>query len=234
LAYGSHAMRALVVEDEAAIAEVVAFALTRDGIPTEVAGTLARAREAGPEKDLVVADLGLPDGSGYDLVADLARLPNPPRIIVLTSRDEEVDCVAALEAGADDFVHKPFSPRALVARARAVLRRGRRSPEAPQHTGPQHTGLHLDLSRREASYEGRRLALTKTELDLLAVLAAAPGRVYTRGQLVERVWGDGHALTERTVDSHVKLLRRKLDDGGAPASLVVAVRGVGFKLSDAP
>jgi two-component system catabolic regulation response regulator CreB len=222
-------MRALVVEDEAAIAEVVAFALKRDGIPTEVAGTLAQAREVAPEKDLVVVDLGLPDGSGYDLVADLARLPNPPRIIVLTSRDEEVDCVAALEAGADDFVRKPFSPRALVARARAVLRRGRRSPEAPQRAG-----LHLDLSRREASYEGRRLVLTKTELDLLAVLAAAPGRVYTRGQLVERVWGDGHALTERTVDSHVKLLRRKLDDGGAPASLVVAVRGVGFKLSDAP
>jgi len=221
-------MRALVVEDEAAIAEAVAFALTRDGIPTTVAGTLAQARGIAPERDLVVVDLGLPDGSGYELVGDLARLSNAPRVIVLTSRNEDVDCVAALEAGADDFVTKPFSPRALVARARAVLRRGRRAPEAAPRAG-----LHLDLSRREASFEGRRLALTKTELDLLAVLAAAPGRVYTRGQLVERVWGDGHALTERTVDSHVKLLRRKLDLVGAPASLVESVRGVGFRLSDA-
>jgi DNA-binding response OmpR family regulator len=222
-------MRALVVEDEAAIAEVVAFALTRDGMPADVASTLARGRELSSGRDLVVVDLGLPDGSGYDLVRDLARLPNAPRVIVLTSRDEEVDCVAALEAGADDFVHKPFSPRALVARARAVLRRGRRGTE-PAPAG----ALHVDLSRREASYEGRRLTLTKTELDLLAVLAQTPGRVYTRGQLVERVWGGGHALTDRTVDSHVKLLRRKLDLAGAPPSLIASVHGVGFKLSDAP
>jgi two-component system catabolic regulation response regulator CreB len=222
-------MRALVVEDDRAIAEVVAFALARDGMPTDIAGTLAEARQLASDRSLVVVDLGLPDGSGYELVAELTQQPSAPRVIVLTSRDEEVDCVAALEAGADDFVQKPFSPRALVARARAVLRRGRRASPTPARSS-----LHLDMSRREASYEGRRLALTKTELDLLAVLAGAPGRVYTRGQLVERVWGDGHALTERTVDSHVKLLRKKLDRAGAPASLVESVRGVGFKLSDAP
>jgi DNA-binding response OmpR family regulator len=227
-AYGSDAMRALVVEDERAIAEVVAHALTRDGMPTEVAVTLAQGRGLASGKDLVVVDLGLPDGSGYELLTDLSRLASAPRVIVLTSRDEEADCVAALEAGADDFVHKPFSPRALVARARAVLRRGPRARE----TVSQEDALHVDLSRREASYQGRRLALTRTELDLLAVLAAAPGRVFTRGQLVERVWGDGHALTERTVDSHVKLLRKKLEEAGAPTSLVTSVRGVGFKLND--
>jgi DNA-binding response OmpR family regulator len=220
-------MRALVVEDEPAIAEVVAFALRRDGMPAEVAGTLAAGRELAAGTDLVVVDLGLPDGSGYDLVTELARLPRAPRVIVLSSRDEEVEGVAALEAGADDFVRKPFSPRALVARARAVLRRGARAPAAPSGDA-----LHVDLSRREASYAGVRLALTRTELDLLAALASAPGRVFSRGQLVERVWG-GHALTERTVDSHVKLLRRKLGEAGAP-ELVLAVRGVGFKLSDEP
>jgi DNA-binding response OmpR family regulator len=220
--------RALVVEDEPGVAEAVAFALTRDGVRTEMAGTLAEGRRLAPGKALVIVDLGLPDGSGYELVSELGRLPSPPALIVLTSRDEEVDCVASLEAGADDFVHKPFSPRMLVARARAVLRRGSRAHgDAPRTS----CGLAVRMDEREASYDGRPLPLTKTELDLLAVLAAAPGRVFSRGQLVARVWGEGHALTERTVDSHVKLLRRKLEGAGAPAALVASVHGVGFKLA---
>jgi DNA-binding response OmpR family regulator len=214
----------LVVEDEAGIAEAVAFALSRDGMPAEIAGTLAEARRLLPGKGLVVVDLGLPDGSGYGLLAHLACSPSPPAVIVLTSRSEEVDCVSALEAGADDFMTKPFSPRALVARARAVLRRGKSPPRSP-------VGLEVRVAEREASFEGRPLVLTKTELDLLAVLAGSPGHVFSRGQLVERVWGPGHALTERTVDSHVKLLRRKLEAKGAPASLIVSVHGVGFKLA---
>jgi DNA-binding response OmpR family regulator len=218
----------LVVEDEAGIAEAVAFALSRDGMPAEIAGTLEEARRLLPGKGLVIVDLGLPDGSGYGLLAHLACTEAPPGVIVLTSRDEEVDCVAALEAGADDFVHKPFSPRALVARARAVLRRGARTGgDSPRAA----CGLAVHLDEREATYDGRPLPLTKTELDLLAVLAGAPGRVFSRGQLVARVWGQGHALTERTVDSHVKLLRRKLEGVGAPASLVTSVHGVGFKLA---
>jgi DNA-binding response OmpR family regulator len=222
------ATRALVVEDEPGVAEAVAFALTRDGMPTDVAGTLAQGRRLAVGKTLVVVDLGLPDGSGYELVSELSRLPTPPAVIVLTSRDEEVDCVAALEAGADDFVHKPFSPRALVARARAVLRRGARTLEDSTRAS---CGLAVHMDEREATYDGRPLPLTKTELDLLAVLAGAPGRVFSRTQLVARVWGEGHALTERTVDSHVKLLRRKLEGVGAPGSLVTSVHGVGFKLA---
>ena len=141
--------------------------------------------------------------------------------------------MASLEAGADDFVTKPFSPRALVARIRAVLRRGERR-EAPTDAGVPTTavGLHLDAERRTATYGGRDIPLTKIELDLLLALAESPGRVRTRGQLVERIWGRDYALTERTVDSHLKGLRRKLEETGAPPTLVETVRGVGFKLRE--
>lgn len=239
----------LVVEDDPAIADAVVYALRRDGMTAEAAGTLAAARSRLAGCELVVLDLTLPDGSGFGLLSELTRAPSPPRVIVLTSRDEDVDCVAALEAGADDFVTKPFSPRALVARVRAVLRRGvvaaqsepsssavtEASAEpavgAPRQAG---TGLVVDVERREASYDGHVLPLTRIEFDLLATLDESPGRVRTRGQLVERVWGPAYALTERTVDSHFKGLRRKLEEAGAPASLIETVRGVGFKLRDTP
>jgi two-component system catabolic regulation response regulator CreB len=218
----------LVVEDDAGIADAVVYALERDGMHAAAVGSLQGARAFAGPIDLVVLDLGLPDGSGFSLLHEWSARGARPAVIVLTSRDAEIDCVASLEAGADDFVPKPFSPRALVARVRAVLRRG--APAAPL----PDTGLTLDAGRRAATYAGQALTLTKTEFDLLAVLAGAPGRVHTREQLVARVWGDGHALTERTVDTHVKALRRKLADAGAGPSLIEAVRGVGFKLSEAP
>jgi two-component system catabolic regulation response regulator CreB len=170
---------------------------------------------------------------------------------VLTSRDEDVECVAALEAGADDFVTKPFSPRALAARVRAVARRGRSSEtgnEPLRHPQDVVTPLRedicevpltvrsgtlvVDLERRRALFGDKELGLTKLELDLLAVLAEAPGRVRTREHLVARVWGEDYALAERTVDSHFKGLRRKLAAAGAPASLIETVRGVGFTLRE--
>ena len=221
--------RVLVVEDDAGIAEAVVYALERDGLATTVAGTVERARATGAGCDLAILDLGLPDGSGYTLLAEWRARSDRPGVIVLTSRDGEVDCVACLEAGADDFVPKPFSPRALVARARAVLRRRDGSPLPAPPTGR----LAIDADGRTVAYGGRPVELTKIEFDLLAILAGAPGRVHTREQLVRKVWGDCFALTERTVDSHVKALRRKLGEAGAEASLIVAVRGVGFKLGEA-
>lgn len=186
----------------------------------------------------MILDLTLPDGSGFSLLSELRGLAVPPRVIVLTSRDEDVDCVASLEAGADDFVTKPFSPRALVARVRAVLRRGAPSAPAQQSaqrsSEPARSGLHVDIERRQVMWEGADIPLTKIEFDLLAALAESPGRVKTRGQLVEMVWGPSYALTERTVDSHFKGLRRKLEDVGAPAALIETVRGVGFKLREEP
>jgi len=223
--------RVLVVEDDAGIAEAVVYALERDGMRARVAGSIERARADDAAFDVAVLDLGLPDGSGYTLLGEWRSRDDRPAVIVLTSRDGEVDCVASLEAGADDFVPKPFSPRALVARIRAVLRR-RTAAAPPTGASVRTTGLHVDLDRRTASFDGRPMELTKIELDLLAVLARAPGRVHTRELLVEQVWGGRVAMTERNVDSHVKALRRKLGEAGASPELITAVRGVGFKLDE--
>jgi two-component system catabolic regulation response regulator CreB len=217
------ASRILVVEDDGAIADAVLYSLRREGMCADVADTLAAARSRLDDADVVILDLGLPDGSGYSLLADVRAAASPPRVIVLTSRDEEVECVAALEAGADDFVTKPFSPRELVARVRAVARRADRVPQSSP-------GLVVDAETRRASFRGRALTLTKIEFDLLSVLAEAPDRVRTREHLVSRVWGTDYALAERTIDSHLKALRKKLAEAGAPPSFVETVRGVGFRL----
>lgn len=234
----------LVVEDDQPIADAVLYALRRDGMEAEAHGALAEARRrlALPGVDLVILDLTLPDGSGFSLLDELRRAESAPRVIVLTSRDEDVDCVAALEAGADDFVTKPFSPRALVARVRAVLRRAPApvsipapgpAPASPvAGPAPASPALEVDTERRRVRWAGTEVTLTKIEFDLLAALAESPGRVRTRTQLVERVWGAAYALTERTVDSHLKGLRRKLEEAGAPPTLIETVRGVGFKLRE--
>ena len=237
----------LVVEDDQPIADAVLYALQRDGVGAESQGSLADARRrlGQPGVDLVILDLTLPDGSGFSLLDELRRQGSPPRVIVLTSRDEDVDCVAALEAGADDFVTKPFSPRALVARVRAVLRRGGASPSAtvavaapvvsvsaPLPVPSPAAALEVDSERRRVRWAGTDVTLTRIEFDLLAALGEVPGKVRTRTQLVERIWGPSYALTERTVDSHFKGLRRKLEEAGAPADLIETVRGVGFRLRE--
>lgn len=222
-------MRVLVVEDDDAIADAVLYTLERDGMEVARAATLAATRAMRGPRDVVVLDLGLPDGSGFSLIPELRQQPGGPRIIVLTSRDEDVECVAALEAGADDFVTKPFSPRALAARVRAVARRA-----AEDRTPRPSSALAMDGERRRAAYAGHELPLTKIEFDLLAVLAEAPGRVRTREHLVRCVWGDAYALAERTVDSHFKGLRKKLAAAGAPATFIDTVRGVGFALREEP
>jgi len=238
----------LVVEDEPAIAESLAYSLRRDGFTVIVAPNLATAeREALVGADLVVLDLMLPDGSGFDLIGQIRRRGQGTAIIVLSSRDGEADRVAALETGADDYVTKPFSPREIVARVRAVLRRA-----APVTQGGTGNGggagatldgsgaskhcvpLTVDEATRRATVHGRLMDLTRVEFDLLACLLGAPGRVFTRAQLIDRVWGDGFAITDRTVDSHVKGLRRKVAEAGGDAALVETVRGVGYRVTDRP
>jgi two-component system catabolic regulation response regulator CreB len=244
----------LVVEDEPAIAESLAYSLRRDGFTVIVAPSLAAAeREAfamgetpkpAPQAfggappaavDLVVLDLMLPDGSGFDLIGQIRRRGLGTAIIVLSSRDGEADRVAALETGADDYVTKPFSPREIVARVRAVLRRAAPSgaPAAPAKAGGP-VPLAVDEATRRATVHGRSMELTRVEFDLLACLLGAPGRVFTRAQLIDRVWGDGFAITDRTVDSHVKGLRRKVAEAGGDAGLVETVRGVGYRVTDEP
>jgi two-component system catabolic regulation response regulator CreB len=228
--------RILVVEDEPAIAESLAYSLRRDGFTVTVAPNLTAAeREAhDPGFDLVVLDLMLPDGSGFDLIGQIRRRGQGTAIIVLSSRDDEADRVAALETGADDYVTKPFSPREIVARVRAVLRRAApvASPGAASPGGP--VPLTVDEPTRRAAVHGREMDLTRVEFDLLACLLDAPGRVFTRAQLIDRVWGDGFAITDRTVDSHVKGLRKKVAEAGADARLIETVRGVGYRVTDRP
>jgi two-component system catabolic regulation response regulator CreB len=224
----------LVVEDEPAIAESIAYSLRRDGFTVTVAPTLAVAEREAPHADLVVLDLMLPDGSGFDLIGQIRRGQQGTAVIVLSSRDGEADRVAALETGADDYVTKPFSPREIVARVRAVLRRAGNGAAPAQPAPPTAAAVPLtvDEATRRATVQGHLMDLTRVEFDLLACLLAAPGRVFTRAQLIDRVWGDGFAITDRTVDSHVKGLRRKVAEAGGDAGLIETVRGVGYRVTD--
>ncbi|MES1178449.1 MAG: response regulator transcription factor [Myxococcales bacterium] len=222
--------RILVVEDEPAIAESVAYALGRDGFSVTLAATAGQAEALAASVDLVVLDLMLPDGSGFDLIARW-RKAKPVPVIVLSSRDGEADRVVALEAGADDYVTKPFSPREVVARVRAVLRRSQMELGA---AGTPAQALSLDASTRRARANGSSLELTRVEFDVLSCLLEQPGRVYSRAELIGRVWGSGFAITDRTIDSHVKALRKKVAEAGAEPGLIETVRGVGYRVTDAP
>lgn len=236
-------IRVLLIEDERAIAESLEFALKRDGFAVTHAGSLAAARRSARDCDLIVLDLMLPDGSGFDFLHELRSAGRRTPVIVLTSRDEEADRVAGLEGGADDYVVKPFSPREVVARIRAVLRRAGTSlsPAAPGEPGvaPSTAGptsrsatLCIDAETRRAAYKGQILDLTRTEFELLRVLASMPERVFSRQQLLDRIFGEGYIVTDRTIDAHIKALRKKLQAASAPADLIETERGVGYRLRE--
>ena len=219
--------RIVVIEDEPAIAESVAYSLEREGYGVGVAGTIAEARELTGAADLIVLDLILPDGDGMDLLREIRAAGQHAAVIVLSSRDAEPDRVTALEIGADDYVTKPFSPREVVARVGAVLRR---TSGLAHSEGRAAIPLRVDRESRRASINNHSLELTRVEFDLLAALVDAPGRVFTRAQLIDTIWGDGFALSDRTVDSHVKLLRRKIAEVGGNADWIETVRGVGYRM----
>jgi len=225
-------VRVLIVEDEPAIAESLDYALRREGFDTQTAATYSRAAAARAWPTLIILDLMLPDGNGRDLLRALRSEARSTPVIVLSSREGESDRVSALEDGADDYVTKPFSPREVVARVRAVLRRmaAPDSGEPPPSRGST-TGIAIDRTGRQASFAGRALELTRMEFDLLAELWDSQGRVYTRAELIDRVWGSGFAMTDRTIDSHIKSLRRKLEAAGAGEGVIQTVRGVGYRLA---
>jgi len=226
--------RVLVVEDEPAIAESLGYALKRDGYDVVHAPTLGAALGQLDDVEIVLLDLMLPDGSGFEVIGRARNAKTPPAIIVLSSRDDEADRVAALETGADDYVTKPFSPREVVARVRAVLRRAAAPEKKSERRAGAVLALAIDEPSRRATVHGKTIDLTRVEFDLLACLLSAPGRVFTRAQLIDRVWGDGFAITDRTIDSHVKALRRKVTEAGGDASLIETVRGVGYRVTDQP
>jgi two-component system catabolic regulation response regulator CreB len=220
----------LLVDDEPAIRESLAFALRRDGFEVQEATTLREARSLADAADLVILDLVLPDGSGLPFLRSLRERSDVP-VIVLTSRDEETDRVVGLELGADDYVLKPFSPREVAARVRAVLRRASKATQAedkPIRAGP----LSLDASTRKAAIADRELGLSRTEFNLLALFLRSPGRVFERSQILEAVWGSDVVVGDRTVDVHVKALRRKIEEAGGDPRLLETVRGVGYRLKD--
>ncbi len=221
----------LIVDDEPAIRESLAFALKRDGFTVAEAASLREAQQRIEGADLVVLDLVLPDGNGLDFLRSLRARSDVP-VIVLTSRDEETDRVVGLEMGADDYVLKPFSPREVAARVRAVLRRSGSKPAQEDKPLRGPGGLLVDPRTRKAKVAESDLALSRTEFNLLAVFLRSPGRVFERTQLLDAVWGSDVVVGDRTVDVHVKALRRKLEEAGGDPKLLETVRGVGYRLRE--
>ena len=220
--------RILVVDDEPGIRDVCRLYLERDGYEVVEAGGMAEAEDACRRwrPDLVVLDLMLPDGNGLDLCRRLVAQGLP--VVVLTARTDEPDRVLGLELGADDYVTKPFSPRELVARVRAVLRRSRRP--RPEATSRVHFGsCTLDLAARRLWVAGREVPCTPKEFDLLALFATHPQRVFTRQQLLEQVWDFAYAGDTRTVDVHVQRLRRKIEPDPQRPRFLKTVWSVGYR-----
>jgi DNA-binding response OmpR family regulator len=224
------AQHILVVEDEPAIAESIQFALCREGFAVTLAHNLADARPLLEKVDLIVLDLMLPDGDGIELLQSLRQSGQSTAVLILSSRDAEPDRVSSLEMGADDYVTKPFSPREVVARVRAVLRRV--ATNERQTTERRLPPLSVDRLSRRARLGQSEMELTRVEFELLATMLDSPGRVFTREQLIDRVWGDRFALTDRTVDSHVKALRRKVAEAGGEPQWIQTVRGVGYRIAE--
>lgn len=222
----------LVVEDEPAIRELIGFACESSGYAVLRAGSVKEASDLLSQNrvHMILLDWMLPDLSGLQWLDKLKRDERYAAVpvIMLTARGTESDKVAGLDAGADDYVVKPFSPRELIARMRAVLRRGGTEAEKTVTCGP----LTINEARFSAKVEGEPIKLGVIEFKMLLVLASSPGRVYSRAQLLSRVWDDSTELDERTVDVHILRLRKQLA-GTAAASLVETVRGLGYRANDA-
>jgi DNA-binding response OmpR family regulator len=228
--------RILVVDDEVGLRDLVGTYLRNEGFAVVEAadGDEALDRFGRQTPDLVVLDLRLPTADGFDVLREIRRSSTTP-VIVLSARADEADKLIGLELGADDYLTKPFSPRELVARVRAVLRRSRTGgTSGTADEISRFDGLVIDRGRREVSADGRLVELTTLEFDLLEALASAPGRVFTRRQLIERVWGWDFYGDERIVDVHVRNLRKTLGDPAEAPRFIGTVRGVGYKLVAVP
>jgi len=249
----------LVVEDEPGIAETIHYALASDGFAPEVCASARQAIErfTAEPPALAILDVGLPDMSGFELLRRLQELPGGKAVpmLFLTARASEIDRVVGLELGADDYIAKPFSPRELVARVRTILRRSQRTHSEPipaleqayqapavpagapieEEGGAERSAstspFTLDEERRLIRYHGQPLALSRYEYGLLATLIQRPGRVFTRSELLERVWDDPGESFDRTVDAHVKTLRAKLRAVRDSEDPIRTLRGIGYALN---
>ncbi len=219
----------LLIEDEAGIADTVTYALAREGFePLWTAmGTEGMARLERGGIDLIILDIGLPDISGFDLARMIRKQSDVP-LLMLTARSDEIDRILGLELGADDYIVKPFSPRELVARVKAVLRRsGGGVPQAPGNTP-----FAIDSNRRQITYRGAPLDLSRYEYEILCLLIKRPGWVYTREKIMEMVWVEPDESFERTVDTHIKTIRAKLRAIDPRSDPITTHRGVGYSLRE--
>lgn len=223
--------RVLLVEDEPAIADTLVYALETEcfSVTHALTGTDALAAAAREAFDFAILDIGLPDMTGLDVCRRLRETSTIP-VLFLTARDGEMDRILGLELGGDDYVTKPFSPREIVARVRAILRRG--NHQSPAQPPPPGSGFHHDTASMRIHFDGGPLDLTAHEYKLLLVLIEKPGRVFTRDQLLDHAWQDPGAVTDRTVDAHIKSIRAKLR-ALRPGSenLIETRRGLGYSLA---
>jgi two-component system catabolic regulation response regulator CreB len=226
--------RILVVEDESGIADTIQYVLANDGFVPEWCATAQEALAAfGREPPaLAILDVGLPDLNGFALFKELQALPGGAQVpmLFLTARSDEIDRVVGLELGADDYVAKPFSPRELLARVRTILRRsGRRAlPEGD----PAARAFAIDEERQRIRFYGEPLELSRYEYGILRALLQKPGRVFTREELLAKVWDDGAESFDRTVDAHIKTLRAKLRAIAPQAEAIRTLRGTGYALNE--
>lgn len=224
--------RVLVLEDDPAVSEVVESYLRRDGFVPAVCDSVASALESLHDfkPAIMILDLGLPDGSGLDVLREAASAADRIPAIILSGRGEESDRIVGLELGADDYMTKPFSPRELMARLRALLRRiDERAPKAAAGNVVRTGSLEIDMGSHEVRVEGRPANLTATEFRILSVLATSPGEVFTRSALLDRLQDAGN-IYERTLDRHINNLRKKIERDNRNPSYVATVYGVGYKL----
>ncbi|HVE53205.1 MAG TPA: two-component system response regulator CreB [Ramlibacter sp.] len=228
--------RILVVEDEPAIADTIVYALANDGFAPAWCATGADAIRAFQQERpaLVVLDVGLPDLNGFQLFKELQALEGGGGVpmLFLTARSDEIDRVVGLELGADDYVPKPFSPRELAARVRAILRRSTRAPAVPAGTEAATVPFALDEERHRIRYYGALLELSRYEYGILRLLLRKPGRVYTREELLAKVWDEASDSFDRTVDAHIKTLRAKLKAVAPEVEAIRTVRGTGYALQE--
>ena len=223
--------RILIVEDEIDLAQILADYLKRDGFAVTVIAdglaAMAELRQSPP--DLLLLDLMLPGMDGLSILRELRRTSELP-VILVTAKVEEIDRLIGLELGADDYICKPYSPREVVARVKTVLRRTQLPTEAasPQAHAATGSPIHIDRDTWQASVGGKRLDLTPKEFQLLQTLAAKPGRVFSRGQLLDAIYEDNLEVSERAVDSHMKNLRKKLAQALPDAEPIRSIYGVGF------
>jgi len=222
--------RVLIVDDDPHIREIIAFALEKEGMTTTMAADGAEALKLFEQRapDFIVLDVGMPEMDGLEVCRRIRAGSECP-ILFLSARDEEIDRIIGLEMGGDDYVTKPFSPRELVARVKAISKRATISPLADNDRVLEYGIVKLNTERRSSHVAGTSIELTETEFDMLAVLMRRPGVVFDRNAILDQAWGDNIHVSDRTIDSHMRNLRSKLKEAGC-ADAIRTVRGVGFQL----